>query len=40
MIGCGIAGFVMAARGYDKTKAEVDQILREQNSLKDSHLNG
>jgi hypothetical protein len=38
MIGCGIAGFAMAARGYQKTKAEVDQILREQNSLKDPHL--
>lgn len=40
MIGCGIAGFVMAARGYEKTKVEVDQILREQNSLKDRHLEG
>jgi hypothetical protein len=40
MIGCGIAGLVMAARGYQKTKVEVDQILREQNSLKDRYLRG
>lgn len=40
MIVSGIAGFVMAVRGYDKTKVEVDQIMREQNALKDRHLEG
>ena len=40
MILCGVAGLVMAVRGYNRTKVEVDQILREQNSLRDRHLEG
>jgi tellurite resistance protein TehA-like permease len=40
MIGCGIAAFVMAVRGYEKTKAEVDKIVREQSDLKDRYLRG
>jgi hypothetical protein len=30
MVLCGIAGFALAVAGYNRTKAEVDQLLREQ----------
>jgi hypothetical protein len=40
MIPCGIAAFIVIMRGYSKANAEIDQIMREQTSLKDRYLRG
>ena len=40
MIPCGIAAFIVMMRGYNKANAEIDQIMREQTSLKDRYLRG